>query len=127
MALLTLAQIEKEARTAGYHVVASDRLRANRWLLVVRNHLGQLLAVLVQSRSLISEADVQDLAEVVRLRRYHGGILLIQNAQVSPHAQRTLKEFSAQNLHICASIPAATAVEPPSGVRRPAAATTIVS
>ena len=110
MATPTLAQLERDARAAGYRILSTERLRANRWLLVADEGEGHQVAILLQLRSLIGESDVQDLADLVRVRRYHSGMLLVGEAAVSAHAERALLEIGDQRLRICATLPAPTVV-----------------
>jgi hypothetical protein len=77
------------ARQAGYQVADAEQLRPNRWLLILADAVGRRLALLVQARPLISSADVLDLADIVRLRQLHSGVLLAYEGSFSPTAQRT--------------------------------------
>lgn len=109
MATPTLVQLERDVRAAGYRFLSGERLRENRWLLVADEGDGQQVGILVQIRAMIGESDVQDLAGIVRLRRYSAGILLIGEAVVSAHAERTLLEIGDHRLRICACLPTAAA------------------
>lgn len=107
MAATILAQLEHDVRAAGYRLLASEQLRANRWLLTARTPCGQSIAILVQARALIGEADAQDLAEFVRVRCLDQGILLAKDGKASPHALRALRELGSNYLQICTSLPTA--------------------
>lgn len=104
----TLVQM---ARQAGYQVVEAEQLRPNRWLLLLADVTGHRLALLVQARPLISSADVQDLADIVRLRQLHSGILLAYEGSFSPAAQRTYQELADNRLRLCTTLPAASKPE----------------
>ena len=107
MAATILAQLEHDVRAAGYRLLSSEQLRANRWLLTAHTPSGQSIAILVQARALIGESDVQDLAEFVRVRRLGQGILLAKDGKASPHALRALRELGAGHLQICTNLPTA--------------------
>jgi hypothetical protein len=96
------------ARQAGYQVVEAEQLRPNRWMLILADAAGHQLALLVQARPLISSADVQDLADVVRLRRLHSGLLLAYEGSFSPAAQRTHQELADNRLRLCTALPPAS-------------------
>ncbi|MBC8160249.1 MAG: hypothetical protein H7Z42_03435 [Roseiflexaceae bacterium] len=113
----TLSMIEKDVRASGYQLLSSEQLRTNRWLLVARDTAGQRIAILVQLRALIGESDVRDLAELVQIRQFDAGILLIYGASLSAYAQRALVEVGFGRLRACASLPPAHSVDP-SGVAR---------
>ncbi len=103
------------ARKAGYEVVEVAQLRPNRWSLLLRNPAGTLLFVLAQARPLITAADVQDLADLVRLRPAVQGILLAIDGAFSPAAQRTFAELANERLHLASSLPPAVAAGLPAG------------
>lgn len=94
------------AQLAGYEVAEAQQLRANRWLLALGSHAGEVL-LLVQARPLITAADVQDLAELVQLRAAASGILLAYGGAFSPAAQRTLAELAPGRLRLCTTLPPA--------------------
>jgi len=100
-----------KARQAGYQVVKAQQVRANRWFLTLQDSNGATLLVLVQSRPLIVSADVQDLAELVRLQHGARGLLWAYNGSFSPAAQRTLAELSDTRLRFCTALPPATQLE----------------
>jgi hypothetical protein len=95
------------ARQAGYQVVETEQLRPNRWLLTLTDEIGSRIAVLVQARPLISSPDVQDLADIVRLRGLDSGILLAYGGNFSAAAQRTQIELSDIRLRLCVTLPPA--------------------
>ena len=103
------------ARKAGYEVIEANQLRPNRWSLLLRSPAGTVLLVLAQCRPLITAADVQDLAELVRLRPSVQGVLLALDGVFSPAAQRTVAELAGQRLHLASSLPPALAAMLPVG------------
>ena len=107
MSLPSTPDLVELAQAAGYQVVAVQQLRANRWLLVLSDDVGAATLTLIQARPLISAADVQDLAELVRLRRPSRGILLAYDGVFSPAAQRTLAEMGDERLRLCTTLPPA--------------------
>ena len=105
MAKRATREFVQMAEQAGYLVVEAEQLRPNRWLLIVAQGAGERLGLLIQVRPLISSVDVQDLAELVRLRRLDGGILLAPGGTFSAGAQRTLAELSDHRLRLCTTLP----------------------
>jgi hypothetical protein len=99
------------ARQAGYKIAEVEQLRPNRWLLMLTDPTGAETLVLVQARPLIGGADVQDLADMVRLRRSARGILLAHGGSFSPVAQRTLLEIGDDRLRLCTALPPAPGPE----------------
>jgi len=95
------------AQSAGYQIVATQQLRANRWLFMLSDATGATTLALIQARPLISAADVQDLAELTRLRRPARAILLAYGGTFSPAAQRTLAEMGDERLRLCTTLPPA--------------------
>jgi hypothetical protein len=95
------------AQQAGYQVLEAEQLRPNRWQLIMMDGAANRCALLVQARPLLSSADVQDLADTVRLRRLDGGILLAHGGVFSPAAQRTLQELADGRLRLCTALPLA--------------------
>src|SRR5215207_4461631 len=89
----TSKQVATQARAAGYEVVAIEQLRTNRWVLVLRDNAGVSSIMLVQQRPLVGAADVQDLAELLRLHHSSDGILLALDGTFSPVAHRTALEL----------------------------------
>jgi hypothetical protein len=104
-------ELVQAARQAGYGVSTVEQLRPNRWLLVLTDGNGAETLVLIQARPLISSVDVQDLADIVRLRRPVRGILLAHGGSFSPGAQRTLQELADDRLKLCTALPAAPGLE----------------
>jgi hypothetical protein len=100
-----------QAQRCGYHVVSAEQLRPNRWLLHLLDGDGAATLVIVQARPLVGAADVQDLAEIVRLRGPRHGILLAHQGAFSPAAQRTLAELGDHRLQLCIALPPATRAE----------------
>ena len=110
-----MPDFERMARDAGYRVVEIERLRSNRWLVTLVDGDGHPVLVLAQARPLIGSADVQDLAEFVRLRNPTMGILLAIGGVFSASAQHTCAELRDRRLHLCTALPpapAAVAEEP---------------
>ena len=107
MALPSTRDLIRMAQQAGYQVVASEQLRANRWLLTLSDETSATTLVLVQARPLIYAADVQDLAEIVRLQYASLGILLAHGGVFTAIAQRTLAELSDDRLRLCTTLPPA--------------------
>ncbi len=104
-------ELAQMAQQAGYQVVDAEQLRPNRWLLQLKDKSGNRIALLVQARPLISSADVQDLADVVRLHRLDSGILLAYGGSFSPAAQRTHLELTDGRLRLCTALPPAAKQE----------------
>jgi hypothetical protein len=104
----TAAQLLTQVGEAGYKLVRIEQLRANRWLLTLESPEGQVL-VMAQQRPLISAADVQDLAEQLRLGRFRSGYLLAIGGRFSPEAQRTAAELRQPRILLCTSLPPAGA------------------
>ncbi|MCG8352629.1 MAG: hypothetical protein MI924_33095 [Chloroflexales bacterium] len=100
-----LAQVLAQARESGYHVQRVEQLRTNRWLLTVTDSTGATVLILVQKRLLINSADVQDLAELLRLGRYQQGILLVIDGTFSPASHRTAHELSITRISLCTALP----------------------
>jgi hypothetical protein len=111
MPLPSTEELIHTARQAGYQILEARQVRANRWLLTLKDSNGATLLVLVQSRPLIVSADVQDLAELVRLQHGARGILWAYAGSFSPAAQRTLAELSDTRLRFCTALPPAAQLE----------------
>jgi hypothetical protein len=103
----TTRELVRMAQQAGYQVFEAEQLRPNRWQLIVIDGVEKRWALLVQARPLLSSADVQDLADTVRLRRLDGGILLAHGGAFSPAAQRTHQELADGRLRLCTALPLA--------------------
>jgi HPt (histidine-containing phosphotransfer) domain-containing protein len=112
MAKPAVRELVQMARQAGYHVVGAEQLRSNRWLLILTDDMGDQIALLVQARPLINSADVQDLADTVRLRELDSGILLAYGGSFSAAAQRTHQELADSRLRLCTTLPPAARPEP---------------
>ncbi|HNP73542.1 MAG TPA: hypothetical protein PLO33_05825 [Kouleothrix sp.] len=109
----SLRELTQLAQQAGYEVIAASQLRPNRWLLTLGAGAGAPMLALVQARRLVTAADVQDLAELVRLRRVARGLLLAYGGSFSPAAQRTLAELSDNRLVLCTTLPLAPTSDVP--------------
>jgi hypothetical protein len=107
MSLPSTRDLIQLAQAAGYQVSAAQQLRSNRWLLTLSDDRGTATLVLIQARPLINAADVQDLAELVRLRRPARGLLLAFGGSFSVVAQRTLAELGDDRLRLCTTLPPA--------------------
>jgi hypothetical protein len=105
MSLPSTRDLVQMAQAAGYQVIATQQMRANRWLLMLADTTGATTLALIQARPLISAADVQDLAELTRLRRPASAILLAYGGVFSPAAQRTLAEMRDDRLRLCTALP----------------------
>ncbi len=101
------AQLLTQVRQAGYETLRVEQPRPNRWLLTLRTPEGGELLAMAQQRPLISAADVQDLAELLRLRRMPSGMLLALGGRFSPEAQRTALELRRPRIQLCVELPAA--------------------
>jgi hypothetical protein len=112
MPLPSTHDLVQMAQSAGYQIVATQQLRANRWLFMLSDATGATTLALVQARPLISAADVQDLAELTRLRRPARAILLAYGGTFSPAAQRTLTEMGDERLRLCTTLPPAASPGP---------------
>jgi len=104
-------ELVSKAHQAGYQIIKAQQVRPNRWLLTLKDSNGATLLVLIQSRPLIVSADVQDLAELVRLQHGARGLLWAYDGSLSPAAQRTLAELSDTRLQFCTALPPATQLE----------------
>jgi hypothetical protein len=51
-------------------VIAIEHPRSSRWLLTLRDSTGVSVILIVQVQSVISSSDMQDLAELLRVRRF---------------------------------------------------------
>ena len=112
MSLPSTRDLVQMAQAAGYQTVAVQQLRSNRWLLMLSDSSGTTTLMLVQARALINAADVQDLAELARLRRPGCAILLAFGGAFSPAAQRTLAELADERLRLCTALPPAAPPSP---------------
>jgi hypothetical protein len=107
MLLPSTRDLVQMAQSAGYQIVATQQLRSNRWLFMLVDTNGATTLALIQARPLISAADVQDLAELTRLRQPGRAILLAYGGAFSPAAQRTLTEMADDRLRLCTTLPPA--------------------
>jgi hypothetical protein len=107
MPLPSTRDLVQMAQSAGYQIVATQQLRSNRWLFILVDASGATTLALIQARPLISAADVQDLAELTRLRRPGRALLLAYGGTFSPAAQRTLAEMADERLRLCTTLPPA--------------------
>jgi hypothetical protein len=112
MSLPSTRDLVQMAQAAGYQIAAVQQLRANRWLLMLSDSSGATTLALIQARPLISAADVQDLAELARLRRPTRAVLLGYGGTFSPAAQRTLAELGDERLRLCTALPPAAPPDP---------------
>jgi hypothetical protein len=109
MPLPSTRDLIQMAQSAGYQIVATQQLRSNRWLLMLADASGATTLALIQARPLINAADVQDLAELTRLRQPGHAILLAYGGTFSSAAQRTLAEMGDDRLRLCTTLPPAQA------------------
>ena len=107
MPLPSTRDLVQMAQSAGYQIVATQQLRSNRWLLMLSDSTSATTLVLIQARPLIGASDVQDLAELTRLRRPGRAILLAYGGAFSAAAQRTLAEMGDERLRLCTTLPPA--------------------
>lgn len=107
MAKPSTRELVEMARKAGYHVDEVEQLRPNRWLLTLTDGTGARVMLMIQARPLIGSSDVQDLAEIMRLRQAAGAILLAYGGDFTPAAQRTLTELGDARLRLCTTLPPA--------------------
>jgi hypothetical protein len=107
MPLPSTRDLVQMAQSAGYQISAAQQLRSNRWLLMLTDATGATTLALIQARPLINAADVQDLAELARLRQPGRAVLLAYGGAFSPAAQRTLAEMGDERLRLCTTLPPA--------------------
>jgi hypothetical protein len=123
MVLLSPREFAAEARAAGYSVVRIEQLRSNRLLMTLHDQSDAMTLVMVQARALIGAADVQDLAEITRLRNPMRAILLAHGGVFSATAHQTLAELDDARLRLSMVLPATIRPEAealPGLERRPA-------
>ncbi|MEP7187611.1 MAG: hypothetical protein ABI901_00305 [Roseiflexaceae bacterium] len=99
------------AQHAGYQVLIVEHPRSTRWLLTLRDSLGTSIMLVIQARSLIGAADVQDLDELVRVRQLQRGLFWAYGGTFSTAAHRTCAELGALRLTLCTALPSATPIE----------------
>ena len=107
MQLPSTRDLIQMAQSAGYQIVGTQQLRTNRWLLMLTDVSSTTTLVLIQARPLINAADVQDLAELARLRQPTRAILLAYGGSFSQAAHRTLAEMGDDRLRLCTTLPPA--------------------
>lgn len=105
----TTAQLLAQVRQAGYEILRIEQPRPNRWVLVVRAPKGPELLLLAQARPVVGAADVQDLVELLRLRRLSEGLLLAVGGRFSAEAQRSAHELRQLRVQLCTTLPPALA------------------
>jgi hypothetical protein len=89
----------------GYTVITIEHPRSTRWLLTLQDSAGALVILIVQVRSLISSSDVQDLDELVRVRRSAQGFLWAYDGNFTSAAWRTRDELGKSHLILCSTWP----------------------
>lgn len=102
-------RVVAQAREAGYQVRYVEQVRTNRWILNLTDGNGETILVLTQKRPLVSAADVQDLAELLRLGRFDRGMLLAIDGIFSAAAHRTAAELDGARISLCTVFPPAPA------------------
>ena len=107
MQLPSTRDLVQMAQSAGYQIIATQQLRSNRWLLMLSDSTSATTLALIQARPLIGASDVQDLAELTRLRRPGRAFLLAYGGAFSSAAQRTLAEMGDERLRLCTTLPPA--------------------
>jgi hypothetical protein len=107
MATPAAQQLIRTAQQAGYDVITIEHSRSTRWLLTLRDGAGISIMLVVQARPLISASDIQDLDELVRVRRMDRGLFWAYSGTFSPAAQRTCVELGATRLSLCTTLPPA--------------------
>ena len=101
----TSKQVAAQARAAGYEVIEMEQMRPNRWLMMLREPGGETSITLVQQRSLVGATDVQDLADLLRLRQAKHGILLALDGRFSAIAHHTVRELRDIDILLCTTFP----------------------
>jgi len=104
---VSVQETAAHARRLGYQVIAAEQLRATRCLLVLAAPAGQPFGVMVQRRSLINAADVQDFAEMLFLRRLHRGLLIAVDGGFSNEARRAAQELRYTSMTLTTELPPA--------------------
>jgi hypothetical protein len=95
------------AKQAGYRVLAVEHPRSTRWLLTLSDTAGTSILLVVQARLLIIASDIQDLDDLVRVRRTQRGLFWAYSGAFSPGAHRTCVELGAARLSLCTTLPPA--------------------
>jgi hypothetical protein len=99
--------LRDEIRRAGYRLVMAEQLRTNRRLFLLAASGGATIALFVQVRALVNASDVQDLAEMIHLRRIDRAILWAYGGQFSSAAYGTLMELAPGRIELCTALPPA--------------------
>lgn len=107
MAIPETGNVIQQIHRAGYQILSVEHTRAGRWLFTVQNHLSGPMLLIVQARSWVGSSDVQDLDEVLRVRRYTRGMLWAYDGRFTQAAWRTCAELGAESLTLCTELPAA--------------------
>jgi hypothetical protein len=74
-------------------------------VFTVQNGDATPMLMIVQAPPLIGSSDVQDLEELVRVRRYAHGLVWAYDGNFSQAASRTCAEFGSTNLTLCTVLP----------------------
>jgi hypothetical protein len=101
MTLPKTRDLVQRVQRAGYEVIAIEQPRSTRWLLTLQDSTGISVILFVQARSVICSSDVQDLAELVRVRRSAQGVLWAYDGDFTPAARRTCDELGESRLTLC--------------------------
>jgi predicted metal-dependent enzyme (double-stranded beta helix superfamily) len=101
MILPETRDLVQRVQRAGYDVIAIEHPRSTRWLLTLQDSTGTSVILIVQAPSVISSSDVQDLDELVRVRRSAHGVLWAYNGDFTPAARRTRDELGESRLTLC--------------------------
>lgn len=104
---MTQARLVSQVRKAGYEPLRVEQPRPNRWVLTLRTPAGAEVLALAQERPLVGAADVQDLAELLRLRRVATGYLLALGGRFSAEAHHTAQELRQARILLCSALPSA--------------------
>jgi hypothetical protein len=106
MVLPETRELVQHVQRAGYAVIAIEHPRSSRWLFTLQDSAGASVILIVQVRSVICSSDVQDLDEMVRVRRFAQGVLWAYDGDFTPAARRTRDELSESCLTLCREWPA---------------------
>jgi hypothetical protein len=107
MTIPETGNVIQHVQRAGYHILSIEHTRLGRWLFAVQCHHDAPILLLVQARSWIGSSDVQDLDEIVRVRRYSHGMLWAYDGRFTQAARRTCAELGAESLTLCTELPGA--------------------
>jgi hypothetical protein len=105
MLLPETRELVLHVQRAGYNVIAIEHPQSSRWLLTLRDSAGASVILIVQVRSVISSSDMQDLDELVRVRRFAQGVLWAYDGGFTPAARRTRDELGESRLTLCREWP----------------------